>query len=219
MIFHCVACILYNSQSLIDTDEKFLSALINYSTSIDEHYTKQSINWVVCSLFSKRPDLLDTLTAMIDLKCLGVREASLGKLSAVNGDSIRAQHKRCLSLIETLSYAIQSEQIAKLFVRSAFFADLARFFIDLVKSFGEYQTGMGKPSVSIEPSFVRIFVALAQFECGQDWLNSDAGCSMWQSLVGLLNSSHDTTASNKLPNTEELAVLIIRMLKHMLLKH
>lgn len=224
MIFHCVACILYNSQSLVDTDEKFLAQLINYSASIDEHYTKQSINWVVCALFSKRPDLLDTLTGLIDLKSLGSREqpSSWGKLTASPDQSTRASlHKRCVSLIETLSYAIQSEQIARLFVRSSFFHEFSRFFVELVKSFVEYQSASGaqKPSVSIEPSFVRLFVALAQFECGQDWFNSEMGCAMWQSLVSLLNSSHDTTSTNKLPNAEELAILVIRMLKHMLFFH
>lgn len=79
--------------------------------------------------------------------------------------------------------------------------------------------------MGIEPNFVKIFVALAQFECGQEWLHSELGCSLWQSLIDLLNSPHDESSSsspqitNRLANVEELTILVIKMLKRMLFFH
>ena len=217
MIFHCVACILYkaSNESLVELDEHLLSQLVDYSSTIDEHYTRQSLNWVLCSLYSKRPDLLaSTLSSKIDLTCLSLT-SSTSKLtieSSSSSSGVKSQQRRCLNLIETLSYAIQSEPIARIFLASPFFDQFAKFFTHLVRHFT-------KSKIGIEASFVKLFLALAHFECGQDWLNSELGCSMWQSLIDVLNSSHDDTTSRLLANVDELTILVIRMLKRMLFAH
>jgi hypothetical protein len=62
MIFHCVACILYKSEHMSNINESFVESLVAYSLSVNEYYTKQSIDWIFCALFYKRPHLIKCLT-------------------------------------------------------------------------------------------------------------------------------------------------------------
>ena len=110
-----------------------------------------------------------------------------------------------LPMIETLSYAIQSPSCMKIFLDSKFFAKFCSFFESLIES-----------GVDVELSLIKVFVAVAGFECGQKWLGSEEGCSVWQKLVHLLCSS---AHQEKINYSEETCILVIQLVKKMLFCH
>lgn len=203
MILHCVACILYNSDQMPDLEEQFLINLVNYSTCIDEYYTKQSINWVICALLSKKPNFIHSLTSMIDLKCLASNVGINSKLSNTGASNT----KRTLCLIETLSYAVQSDEAVRLFIKSNFFTEFASHFVDALVNFKTNKR------TQIDLNFIRVFLALSQYEHGQEWFGTEQGCSLWQRLIDMLNNSYETS---KLAHLEEITLLSVRLIKKML---
>ena len=54
MILHCAACILYKSKQTTLIESSFLQSVIDFSTNINEYYTRQAINWIICSLLYKK---------------------------------------------------------------------------------------------------------------------------------------------------------------------
>ena len=69
---------------------------------------------------------------------------------------------------------------------------------------------------SIELNLVKVFVALAEFECGKHWLGSDSGCLVWQKLLNLLCN---TQKSKSIANYEEISLLVIQFVKKMIFCH
>lgn len=178
MIFHCVACILYKSEHAPNINEQFVESLLDYSLHVDEHYTKQSLDWIFCALFYKKPHLIAILTSMINLNMLATLHQKTSKLSLAESKCVE---KRALSLIETLSFAIQSDNVLDVFMGSDFFHKLVDTLMVRIELLGE--------NLALELGLIKVFASLAEFESGKDWLGSDIGCSLWQKLLHLLCNS------------------------------
>jgi baculoviral IAP repeat-containing protein 6 (apollon) len=212
MIFHCVACILYKSEHMPNINESFIESLIAYSLSVNEYYTKQSIDWIFCALFYKRPHLIKCLTHAINLNALINQKSS--KLNVTESKSLEA---RQLSLVETLSYAIQSANVLETFMASEFFVKLVEVFIKRVESIFESHQTTNSFSSSIELNLIKVFVSLAEFECGKEWLgSSEMGRNVWQKLLHLLCN---TQKSLTISNYEEISLLAIQFVKKMIFCH
>ena len=177
-----------------------MESLLNYSLSINEYYTKQSIDWILCSLFYKKPELIETLTKQIELSAIGAAH--------------KLKEKRSLSLIESLSYAIQSSDVIEIFIRSDFFHRFVEFFMARIENFSSESTSSSSSSRTIELNFIKVFLALAEFEHGQLWLGSELGSNLWQKLLDLLCSASRPPTS--ISDSEEISLLVIQFVKKMI---
>ncbi len=198
MLLHCVACIIYRTNQELDIDETFVESMIEYSLYLGDYYSKQSIDWILCSVFANKPFFLESLIKIIDLEEL---DNSLMKDSYEN-----ISNNKLLSLLETLSVAIQSPKVIEIFINSDFFKNMVNLFIKiLAKNLQVNQT--------LELNIIKVFVATADFEVGQNWFANEEGCMVWQKLIHLLCYSN---YSNQLNNSEEICSLVIRLIKKML---
>lgn len=119
---------------------------------------------------------------------------------------INISNNKLLSLLETLSVAIQSPKNIEIFINSDFFKNLVNLFIKiLAKNLQVNQT--------LELNIIKVFVATADFEVGQNWFANEEGCMVWKKLIYLLCYSN---YSNQLNNSEEICSLVIRLIKKML---
>jgi hypothetical protein len=111
MILHCVACILYKVNKINDISTEFFVSLVKYSINTSEYYTKQSIDWILCAVLHQKPTLVHELTKLIDMKQMAslVNQTTSNRSieSKASLSSMTNEQKTILSLIETLSYAVQ----------------------------------------------------------------------------------------------------------------
>jgi baculoviral IAP repeat-containing protein 6 len=206
MILHCVACILYKSEETPEVNEQFVESLITYALSVNDYYIKQSIDWIFCSLFYKKPKLIVGLTSLINLNFAN-------KSSKISLAESKSAEKRALSLIETLAHAIQSPQVLHTFMKLEFFGKFVDFFMQRIENFSQQQQ---QQHCHIELNLIRVFVSLAEFESGKDWLGSQAGCNLWQKLLALLCNTHKSLA---ISNYEQVSLLVIQFVKRMIFCH
>ena len=60
--------------------------MIEYSIYLGDYYSKQSIDWILCSVFANKPFFLDILIKMINLDDLDVslQTDSFQEISSIN---------------------------------------------------------------------------------------------------------------------------------------
>jgi ubiquitin-protein ligase len=189
MIIHCVAAIFYHysyqtSTSLVD--KRFVSNLIEYSIGLSDFFTRQSVNWLLCSVFNKNPDYLELLISQIE-------------------------KTNSYKLLDTLSYAIQNLECVKILLKSQFFTQLTSKFLSLL----DIDVKSSSTSNDIK-YYLNVYIVLAQYKSGQFWLGtSSSGCKLWQNLILLLINSNDANNS-KLDDLVDLSLWTIKFLKKML---
>ena len=211
MLLHCISCIIYNSKDmtidLITPD--FIQSIIQFSVNINEYYIKQAVDWIICSLLFQKPELIHVIIDMINLNELAQNEN--------------------IKLIETLSYAIQSKMCVKLLVESKFFEQVQTYFLTLLNKFycpSKTSGDEGKPKqdncLKIILNFMKVFIALADYIDGQEWLGSEQGSQIWKLLISLTCSSSnqvkllENNSNVAVQRSEELCLLIIQLIKKML---
>lgn len=209
MLLHCVACLIYCTNSLptnLDLNE-LLQSLINYSMSLDEYYSKQSIEWVLCSLFKKQPKLIEILTNMLPLNEL-TKYMNSDFRNKTEYDVYSKERKQYISLIETLSISIQSPEVIELLVNSEFFAQLVKIFHSFIEN-------TNAENQVFQLNFLKVFIAIAEFQYGQDWLcSAENGSLVWKKIIEFLCKTQANHV--KLTLTEEISGLVIKLIKKML---
>ncbi len=196
MLIHCVACLVYKAPSLPPNTNlpSLITSLIEYSIHLNEYYSKKSIDWLLCALFHKQPSLISTLTDLIDLSSL----------------STTTPNQRFLSLIETLSFGIQSPEVVHTVINSVFFIQLVQLVQKLIN-----QPDADSDTHILLLQLLKVFTSIAEFQYGQNWLcNDPTGASIWQGIIHLLCSTSPALA--KLTHTVEMSGLVIKLIKKML---
>jgi len=206
MLLHCVSCIIYQTTQELNINQKFVESMIEYSIYLNDYYSKQSIDWILCSVFANKPNFLNVLIDMIDLNQL---DKSLHMEDAYNDDNDNSiKNKNVMSLLETLSVSIQSTQVLEIFINGDFFKNLVDLFIKILD---KYYT---ESNQKLQLNILKIFVSIAEFSLGQNWFGQEnSGSLVWQKLVRLLCYSN---SSNELNNSEEICSAVIKLIKKML---
>ena len=125
-------------------------------------------------------------------------------------DAFAAEKRRLLSLLETLSIAIQSPQVVERLLSSQFFDGLVHLFQRLIDS--PRADNANQPLLL---NLLKTFVSIADFECGQGWLcASNAGSRVWHSLIEALCKAEPNLT--KASHTEQIGTLVIKLVKRML---
>jgi hypothetical protein len=92
-----------------------------------------------------------------------------------------------------------------IFIKTEFFSQVVSFVIAMLNA--------NRSKITIEINFIKLFVSLADYTVGQDWLGSSQGSILWQKLIDTLCSSNQAIDSN---HSEELSLLVIQLIKKML---
>ena len=150
MVFHCVACIIYKTNHLPEIKTSLIQDLISYSTTIRESNIKQSIDWLLCALLYKDPNKLSCFIRILK------------------------ENSECESLIDTLSYGIQSDRVLDLFLNSEFFNKFIR----------DFESDLKFKQISL--SKIKVLIGMADFEKGKKWFGSNQACCLWQGVVKLM---------------------------------
>jgi hypothetical protein len=125
-------------------------------------------------------------------------------------DALAAEKRRFLSLLETLSIAIQSPQAIERLIGSQFFDGLVHLLQRLIDS--PQADSANQPLLL---NLLKTLVSIADFECGQGWLcASGAGSRVWHSLIEALCKAEPNLT--KASHTEEIGTLVVKLVKRML---